>query len=50
MNELSKRVLNKLSNMRNFEKNIPRRGMTSETNPLDLKLFFIFDIASEKAN
>lgn len=44
MNELSNKVLSKLSNLKDFSKNKPKRNMVARVDPLDIKMFYIFDI------
>ena len=43
MNELSNKILSELADLKNFFKNKELSGDNGKTNPLDLKLFYLFE-------
>ena len=43
MNELSNKILSELADLKNFFKNKDLNGDIGKTNPLDTKLFYLFE-------
>lgn len=50
MNDLSNKLLSELSDMRNFFKNKCHSGAVSKVDPLDIKLFYLFEHDKSETN
>ena len=50
INELANKVLSELSGLRNFFKNKMVGGNIADKNPLDLKLFYLFENVSDASD